>query len=407
MITGKRACSATPHPGNGRVAAHVGTDVLIISAGDGEVLESLGVGTTCLGGAGLVWGPGGGAVVGHSDHGRVVVSNVSDGYAAHSNWLGVEGVEWLNRTHALVLGHGDDGGRAYLVRVEPLTLEENITFSGRAWLVNGSVVVLDPNGTVWAWAPGEGIIWSTSTGSPRIMADMGEGMLFVLTQDTRIVAINVSDGSVEWEVKLPCNLPQTWYPNKLLGNFSASGDAVALDGIILGLNDSCIVGGIYREGRNILGGRVSFSSFVGWLSNDKALIRVGGSSAIIDVVDGTAKLLDGVYAYVANVPGGLIAVETRSGSYALILEDGAVTTLPDLGKGRIVGITPDRALIIRDRGADLLLIGIGNAVTKAATAGLGVVGAALAVLAAVLAFISRRAERGRINKRVLTESTDE
>ena len=408
-VPGDRACAVSPSPKDGVVAAHVGMEILLVRASDGVVTQRLRVGTICVSGASLVWGPGGDTVIGNTGLERVVVANTSDGYAAQSNWLGIEvkHIKWLNRTHALIFGHGYGKGMAYVIRADPLTLEENITFRGRGWLVGDAVVVLEPEGRVWEWVPGKGVVWETDLGSQPAAADMGNELLFALTQDFRVVAINVSDGSVAWEARLECIVPEGTIPPPyhFSGDFVAGGDAVAMTGIIFGINGSCLTSGIYREGRNILLPRIEhFLWFDDWLDNKTAVIDLGIMSAIVDVTNGIAEPLNG--AYITKIPGGGIIVK-RGESYTLLRTNGYALPLPNLGDGSIVGLTPTRVLIIRSRGADLLVIGSPDKVMKTLIAGLGLGGAGLATLAYRAWRAENRVTRKRPPKKSVSEAMNQ
>ncbi len=376
------------------MAAYAGPDILIVDAGSGEVVRRFGVDAMCAENASLVWGPGGDAVVGNSGLERVAAVNLSDGYSARGVWVRAEvtDIEWLNETHTVLVGYGYGVGRAYLIRAEPLTIVDNVTYGWRAWLVGGAVVAAEKNGSVWEWVPGEGLAWETDTGSGAMAADMGEGLLFLLTQDFEVVAVNVSGGTIEWEASLPCDIPESPRPNHFAGVFEAGEDAVALHGVIYGINGSCLVSGIFRDGTNVLyPGIEFFSSFGGWLPGEAALITVGNASAIIYVREGKMRVLDGIYSYVASMPQGAIVTKYVPGTglkpnywytYWLMTPDGAKTQLPSIGCCRIEAVTPTRALIIREEGADLLVIGAFNTLqTLVISIPLLIAGTALAALA--------------------------
>ncbi len=375
-VTGDRACAAAASPSGDYVAAYVGMEVLLIRAGDGEVLKRFNVGTLCVEGAELSWGPGGDAVAGVSGMGRIIAVNVSDGYAAHSDWLDyeVDFIGWVNETHAVAAVRGRNGVEALVFRVEPFTIEERKEIGSRYWVVDGGVVSLGGEGDVMKWVPGEGVAWETGLGSDVMAADMGEGLLFVLTKDFRVVAINTDEGSVSWSVSLGCELTPNHYINRFEGEFEARGKAVGVSGIILGEKGICIVNGIFTDGRNVLeDASLKGAELEGWLSEDAALIRVGDTSAIFYLSTATAKSLEALYSYVAPMPYGAIVARheriadkppTYTTTYEYLAPDGNRQPIPKIGCCHLVGLTPTRALIIREKGAALLIIGPANPTTN-------------------------------------------
>lgn len=390
---GGRACAAAPSPDGEYVAAYVEGDVLIVRAGDGEVVKRLKAGTVCVEGAELSWGPGGDVVAGVSGMGRVVAANTSDGYVGLSDWLGyvVEFVEWVNRTHFVVAVHKDGGADALLFRAEPLTVVERVSISSRYFVVEGGIVSVGAGGKVIKWVPGEGTAWETSLGSGVMAADAADGLLFTLTKDLRITAINTSDGSTAWSLRLGCGLGPSDHL-QLLGTFTARDRAVGVSGTVFAENGSCTITGIYADGRNILeDARLAGAEFEGWLSDHAALLTAGEGSAILYTDTATAKPLGALYTYVAPMPYGAIVAKhekvadnppTYTASYEYMTPDGRTQPIPDIGRGNITGLTPTRALITREKGAALLIIGPPNPTTNLATAAaLLATGTTLAALA--------------------------
>jgi len=393
---GSRACAASPSPDGEYVAAYIEMNVTIVRASDGEVLRSYYVGTTCVANASLVWGPGGDALVGNSGLERLVAVNTSDGYTAHSEWLRADivGIDWINKTHAIAVGHGYGVGRAYLIRAEPLTIEDNITFEGRAWIVDRAVVVLSNDGEAWKWVPGEGTAWRTGLGSGIMAADIGDGVVFALTKDFRVAAINASDGSVAWSPEpFKCDVRPNDYRNHFRGVFEVRGRAVGVAGIVLGHSGACSINAVFVADDGALE-RVPLHrmTFEGWLSDDTALLTGRDSSAILNIRTGEVRPLNALYSYVAPMPYGAIVtryVPPEPGEPPKFITwseymapDGRTQPLPRLGCCRIVGLAPSRALIIRERGAALLIIGPANPATNLMiSVPLLAAGAALALLA--------------------------
>jgi outer membrane protein assembly factor BamB len=227
-------------------------------------------------------------------------------------------------SRANVAATSDAGVTLWLRDLTPASDNSNDASGGGLAVVNGQLLVTTGFGDLFSLDAATGTIgWqhrldAPATGAPTV----GNGLVYVVTRDSRAWAIDVSDGRIRWQLDSPPSV---------VGIVGGAAPAIGAGLVVFPFGSAQLAGAFPKGGLQL------------WNSS-VAGARLGTAYAQLSDVSAD-PVIQGNRIYVGNPSGRMLAIEAGSGDTIWTTSEG--TTGPAWVDGGSVFVMSDRAELLR------------------------------------------------------------